>query len=178
VTVNDQNSLPGNEVQANKHQNGQPTGLQASKEQIDLAVVRCCGSFYGFELKWVREIRSFNGATPMYGLPPYWVGITALRGQLYAALDLQKFLSPKQDSDVDHKQILHTAVNDILVGLLVEEIPAVRQVGVQALTRDGGSQPHYVLGTTPDQIIVLDLQRLFADPLLMGLARRTDDLET
>jgi chemotaxis signal transduction protein len=122
---------------------------------------------YGIDVAWVREIRPFAGATPVYGLPAFWVGLTALRGQLYAVLDLQLFLSPQPMITQEWQQVVFTAVNDFAVALLVAEMMAVRQpVDRASITAVSLPEAPYICGVTADQISLLDLAALFADPSL------------
>lgn len=177
MTMNEQNSLAPGDSQTNEHPIGQLPGWLAARNNMGLAIVRCAGLLYGIEVKWVRAIRPFAGATPVYGLPSFWVGVTALRGQLFAILDLQQFLIPQQASAKNWQQVVFTVYNNLSVGLLVEEILEVRQIDAQSITTVSATEAPYVLGATFDQILVLDLAGLFADARLTVQANRAGDAE-
>ncbi|MBK8988306.1 MAG: chemotaxis protein CheW [Chloroflexi bacterium] len=147
--------------------------LLPAETLIALAIVRCAGLLYGIDVKWVREIQPFTQVTPVYGLPAFWVGVMALRGQLYAVLDLAQVLSPQQTPAENRQHVVFTVVNRLAIGLLVEEMPAVCQIDTQTLTAVSPSSPSYITGTTSEQITVIDLPALFADPCLAVPASRT-----
>jgi len=171
--MNEENSLAPD----SKHHTGKLPELLAAQHTIGLAVVCCTDSLYGIDVKWVREIRPLVGVTPVYGLSSFWVGLTALRGHLYAVLDLQQILVPQPTPTENGQQIIFTAVNQMLIGLLVAELPTMRQVDAQAITAFPVTETPYVLGITPDEIIVLDLPGLFADLRLTALASQADNAE-
>jgi chemotaxis signal transduction protein len=150
----------------------------AVENTIPLAILRCAGATYGIDLKWVREIRPFAGAAPIHGFPPFWIGITASRGLLYAMLDLQQFLTSQPLSAENHRHVVYTVVNDLRIGLVVEALPAVSQFDVQSLTTPlTPTQTGFEPGETPDQIILLDLPTLFEDPRLTAAADQPNKTE-
>jgi purine-binding chemotaxis protein CheW len=175
--MNDQNSISPDRLEAGERHIEELPGLWAAGNTLDLTIMRCAGMLYGLEIQWVREIRPFSGAAPVYGLPAFWVGITALRGQLYSVLDMQKFLFPQQILAENGRQVVFTAVDNLLVGLLVAEVPGVRQIDAQFVTAVSTPETPYVSGITPDQVTILDLPALFADPRLIALASRADEAE-
>jgi chemotaxis signal transduction protein len=128
---------------------------------VGLAVVSCAEMLIGLDVRWVREVRPFAGATPIYGLPPCWVGICALRGHLYAVLDLQRVLSHQQTPSETPSQIVFTAVNEYLVGLLVDAVQMVQQVEVESIRSDATESSPDWLGSTHDNISLLDLPSLY-----------------
>ncbi len=144
--------------------NQEPVEGASGKGSINgVVIVRCAGAVYGIDVEWVREIRSFTSATTIYGLPPFWTGITALRGHLYAVLDLQQLLFSGETTHANRPQLLYTAVHDLSVALLVEEVIVVRQTNAEAIMAAPALEKPYLLGMTADHITVLDLPRLFAD---------------
>ena len=152
--------------------------LTAVPHPLELAILRCAGVLFGIEVQWVREIRPFTRPTPIYGLPPFWVGVTALRGELYAVLDLAQLLCPWQNSAEPRRQIVFAVANNLPVGLLVDEVLAVRSVSLPEATAVSAPDASYRLGTTPDQITILDLPALLTHPRLMSLAGRANGSET
>jgi chemotaxis signal transduction protein len=159
--MNEQNLAAENSPHTSNHLNSPHPELQASL--IDLAIVSCAGMLIGIDVKWVREVRPFTDATPIYGLPPYWAGICALRGHLYAVLDLQQVLSHQQTPVKNNEQIVFTDVNEYSVGLLVDAVQVVRQVEVESIINVSTTCNPYILGSTPDQISLLDLPLLYDD---------------
>jgi chemotaxis signal transduction protein len=139
---------------------------------VTLALVRCAGLLYGIDVRWVQETQPLTQITPVYGLPDFWVGLTALRGQIYAVLDLPRVLSPQQGSAKTGQQIVFTAVYHLSVGLLVEEVLTVCQVDGQMITAVSTPHPPYIIGMTLEQVSLIDLPGLLADPRLNALENR------
>jgi len=140
----------------------QKTEFAAAGDSTALTVLCCGGRTFGLDVHWVREIRPLPPTTPIPGFPSFWRGLTALRGKLYPVLDLRQFLWPEQSFDQPLRQVAFTAVDGVAVGLLVEEILAVRwmAVGVTA-TDEADDLAPYALGQTADQTILLDLPALY-----------------
>lgn len=156
---------------------GRADGEPFGPPPLGLVIVRCCGLLYGIDVAWVREIRPFTHATPVYGLPAFWVGLAALRGHLYAVLDLPLFLSPQSVVADEQRQIMFTAVHDFAVGLLVTGIMEVRQpVDPTSITAVSLPEAPYIRGATGDQIPLLDLPTLFADARLAASVSRPEDV--
>lgn len=170
--MNEQNalsldSLPGDEDRVGK--------LPQPDSSVGLTIVRCNEMLYGVETKWIREIGPFIPPTPLYRLPSFWIGLTALRGQLYAILDLRRFLFSQPAALERGGQVLFTAVHNFAVGLLVEAALTVQQVDAQGVTPAAVPEMAYVQRVTSDQIAVLDLPGLLADPRLAALESKLDE---
>jgi chemotaxis signal transduction protein len=164
--------------QTDEQQTEQLPETPPARNLIGLAIIHCAGFLLGIDVKWVREVRPFMGATPVYGVPPYWLGITALRGHLYAVLDLQQFLWHEHITAEDHQQIVFTAINNHSVGLLVDAVPLMRQIDAATITADPAADLPYILGSTPEKIRVLDLPALYADLHQTTIAGRKNHAET
>jgi chemotaxis signal transduction protein len=176
--MNPQNLMSEDRPQTDQHQNEQLPETLVARNLIKLAIIRCAGLLLGIDVKWVQEVRPFAGATPVYGLPPYWVGITALRGHLYAVLDLRKVLYHQRITAEGPQQIVFTAINDHTVGLLVDAVEQVRQIDAATITAGPTPDLPFILGSTPEQINVLDLPALYADLHRTATARRENHVET
>jgi chemotaxis signal transduction protein len=176
--MNPQDLLPENRPQTDEHQNEQLPETLVARNLIKLAIIRCAGLLLGIDVKWVREVRPFARATPVYGQPPCWVGITALRGHLYAVLDLRQILYHQHITAEDPRQIVFTAINDHTVGLLVDAFEQVRQIDAATITAGTSPDLPFIRGSTPEQINVLDLPALYADLHRTATASRENYIET
>jgi chemotaxis signal transduction protein len=175
--MNPQDLLSEDHPQIGGLPNEQLPETLAARNLLRLAIIRCAGLLLGVDVKWVREVRPFAGATPVYGLPACWVGITALRGHLYAVLDLQQILYHEHITAEGTQQIVFTAINDYSVGLLVDAVALVRQIDVATIAAGPTPDLPYSLGSTPEQINVLDLPALYADLQRTATAGRENHAE-
>jgi chemotaxis signal transduction protein len=140
----------------------QSAEFAAVGDSTGLTILRCGDQEFGLDVHWVREIRPLPPTTPIPGFPPFWRGLTALRGEMYPVLDLRQFLWPDQSFDQPLRQVAFTAVNGQTLGLLVEEILAVRWVAAGIMVSDEAADlAPYTLGRTADQTILLDLPALY-----------------
>jgi len=140
----------------------QSAAFAATGDNTGLMILRCGGWEFGLDVNRVREIRPLPHITPIPGFPAFWRGLTALRGELYPVLDLRQFLWLEESFDQPLRQVAFTAVNGLALGLLVEEILAVRWVATGIMTNaEAPDLPAYTLGHTADQTILLDLPNLY-----------------
>jgi chemotaxis signal transduction protein len=161
--MNAQN-LPTEELsKEDVHQEEQRLKMPAAGNFIVLAIIRCGGFLFGIDVKWVREVQPYTVATPVFGMPSCWLGITGLRGHLYAVLDLGQVLCPDLTPAEDHQQIVFTNVGDYAVGLLVDAVPHVQQIETASISEDSILDLAYIHGSTPDLIRILDLPTLYDD---------------
>lgn len=166
MTTNEQNLLSPDNSPVGGEPPDETTETPANRTMLDLAVLCCSGLKYGIDMKWVREIRLCEGVAPVYGMPSFWVGVAALRGELFAVLDLEGFLFPLLERSETPQHVVFTSVNEFQIGLMTTVMPGVQQIDVEYLTIGAPAEMPYTLGITPDEITVLDLPALFADPRL------------
>lgn len=155
----------------------QPPEAPVNGETVDLVVVTLGAETYGVEARFVQEVFPLDEVTPVPQAPAFWAGLVNLRGHLYPLLDLRRFLglpsSPLAEEEkhrVPQKVVLAAAAG-LEVGLLVDDVPQVRQV----LCREIGASPvevagpgrSFTSGVTADLLTVLDVEALLADPRLV-----------
>ena len=65
-------------------------GNQVEKEEIKMLTFSLDNVFYGVDVNQVREVKNFEGATPVPCAPSYVKGVTNLRGEVVPVIDLRK----------------------------------------------------------------------------------------
>ncbi len=156
----------------------QPPETPTTGETVDLVVVVLGAERYGMDVRNVQEVFPCDEVTPLPGVPPFWVGLVNLRGHLYPLLDLARYLGlPSRPPDRTNErtrsagQVVLVAAHGLEIGLLVDDVPEVRQVLRSdigpSLAEAAGAARSFTLGVTSDLLAVLNLAALLADSRLV-----------
>jgi purine-binding chemotaxis protein CheW len=143
---------------------------ETSGETIGMVVLAVGEERYGVEVQDVQEIEPLDKITPIPGTPAFWTGVVNLRGSMYPVLDIERYLGLPSSEAVESPKVALVSRHGISVGLLVDEVPEIRQVKVAEIgppVADGSSKAEVVRGVTPDMLSVLDLEALLSDPALV-----------
>ena len=98
-----------------------PTG-----ETVQLVNFRLRDEEFGVDIGSVREITKKGDITHIPKAPAFIQGVTNLRGQIIAVIDLAKqFGLSSHERPSDSARIVVTEVNGQTVGMLVDEVPGV-----------------------------------------------------
>ncbi len=153
-----------------------PPAAASASDTVELVILVVGKERYGIAIEQVHEIQALTAAlTPVPGVPPHWIGLMNLRGRLHPVLDLGYFLTATPfnapaGSGKCGKAVLVNAAG-LEVGLLVDDVPQVRQVTRAEigppLSEGSGAVRQIVTGVTPDLLSLLDLEALLADPRLV-----------
>lgn len=121
---------------------------------------------YGIDVMLVQGVREGLKVTPVPGVPPFYRGVINARGQIVTVMDLRRFLDVQSSDDyAAPTEVIIVRAGELRLGLLAHRVEGVESV----LTSSVKPLDHlpYSQGVTPDQLIVLNLVRLFEDPRLM-----------
>ena len=143
---------------------------ETSGETIGMVVLAVGDERYGVEVQDVQEIEPLDKITPIPGTPAFWTGVVNLRGSMYPVLDIERYLGLPASEPVDSPKVALVSRNGLSVGLLVDEVPEIRQVRISEIgppVADSSSKAEVVRGVTPDMLSVLDLEALLSDPALV-----------
>lgn len=137
----------------------------ASLEVLEFSLAR---ESYAVETRFVREVHPLRDLTPLPCTPPFVLGIVNVRGRILPVLDIKKFFGLPDQGLTDLHRIILVHGNDLELGLLADSI-----LGTQAIPVDGlrpplptltGIRAEYLKGVTAERLMVLDLDRILADP--------------
>lgn len=139
--------------------------------QILLVVLKIGEEQYGVPIQHVEEIQPFTQFTPVPGAPSFWMGIVNLRGQLYALLDLAKYLQITASYSLQERKIAFVQANGLEIGLLIDDVLKVRRILQtdisSSLIHSRRIHRDAIRGLTTDLLSVLDLEILLSDPKLV-----------
>ena len=123
---------------------------------------------YALELDFIREIYPLKEFTPLPCTPNFVMGIINVRGQILSIIDLKKFFSLPEKGFTDLDRILILRSDEKEFGILADEILGVRSIPISniqpSLPTLSGIKDKYLKGVTGDRIVILNGERILADP--------------
>ena len=152
-----------------------PTG-----EVIQLVNFRLRDEEFGVDIGSVKEITMLGDISHIPEAPSFIEGVTNLRGQIIAVIDLAKqFDLPLQEELPESARIVVTEVNGQTVGMLVDEVSGVLKIPGEnidpapELIRTEVSKDYIKgVGKLENKIIVLlDLEKVLAPQEVEKLAK-------
>ena len=136
---------------------------------------------YGIELADLAEALPFAHCTPVPAAPPELLGVINIRGEIRSVVDLGRLLGlPQAEQQEPDPALALQARGYVLllrhegreVGVRVDQIDKVQRLALEQLaipSEGGGDLPvHYLKGRSPDRVLVLDTQALFAHSVFAG----------
>jgi purine-binding chemotaxis protein CheW len=144
---------------------------EAADSQIELLEFRLARERYALETRFVQEVHPLRELTPLPGTPSFLVGIVNVRSRILPVLDLKRFFDlPEQGLTDLHRIILVQGVG-LELGLLADVVVGVRSVAGTSLQASlptlTGIRADYLKGVTDERLVVLDLERILADPKIV-----------
>ena len=126
---------------------------------------------YALETSFVREVYHLKEFTPLPCTPPFILGIISVRGQILAVIDLKRFFNLPDKGLSDLNKVIILRRGGLEVGLLADAVSGVHAIPlseVQApLPTLEGISPDYLKGVTRDALIILEAEKILADPKLI-----------
>ncbi len=144
---------------------------KSTGEMIQLVNFRLRDEEFGVDIGSVREIIRVADITHIPEAPSFVYGVTNLRGQVIAVIDLAKQfgLAPQQELPETAK-IVVTEIKGQTVGMLVDEVPEVLKIpgenieaAPELIQTEAGKDYIKGVGKLDNRLIILlDLEKLLA----------------
>jgi purine-binding chemotaxis protein CheW len=138
---------------------------------LEVIEFRLASERYAIESRHVHGVHELRELTPLPGTPAFVLGIVNLRGRILPVLDLKKFFGLPEQGLTDLHRIIQVRGADLEFGLLADVIVAVRQIAVAslvpALATLTGIHAEYLKGVSDERLVVLDFDRILADPRIV-----------
>jgi purine-binding chemotaxis protein CheW len=154
----------------------------APEAVVQLIVFRLGDEDYGIRIEQVKEVTITPDVVRMPKTPPFIKGITNLRGDIIAVVDLEERfqLRPAGRPVPEFSYTLAVEAPDYTLGLIVREVPRPVTIPVSAIepapefVQDSGQREKYLEGIAklPGEegvIIVLDMLKLLSPSEIMRL---------
>ena len=143
----------------------------AVEDLLALAVFELANERYAIELSWVHEVARVLDYTPVPGTPEHFVGLTSVRGDVFAVIDLRRLFGLAASVLSDQTRLVLVGDRAPELGVLMD-----RALGTLALPASSvvpappgvvGTAAACVRGVTADATVVLDGRGLLLDPRLV-----------
>ena len=149
---------------------------EAEAKLLQLIVFRLGDEEFGAEIGEVREIIKTGTITPIPDSPDFIRGVTNVRGDIVATIDLKSRLSLPGTTPVPSKHIIITQQQESLFGLMVDEVAEVLRIPEteikpppEIVTRIHEDYVRGVVTVGNRLIILLDLAKVLSEEDLMTL---------
>ena len=145
----------------------EPLREEAADEDLEILEFTLAYERYAIESHFVRQVASLESLTPLPCTPAFVLGIVNLRGALYPVIDLRKFFELPEKGLTSFNKIIVLQSGKILFSILADTIIGVRRIfknhiqpSLPTLT---GVRRSYLMGITPERLVVLDAEKLLMD---------------
>jgi len=142
--------------------------VQVQEEESQLVVFSLNNTFYGVDVKQVREITELRKITAIPGSSFFVEGVTNLRGQVTKVIDLRKRFGLDEAEKTKDNRIIIVEPKGIPIGMIVDNVMEVMRLGKGAiessidLTDDSTSS--YIEGIAKLEdgtlMIVIDIEQI------------------
>jgi purine-binding chemotaxis protein CheW len=143
----------------------------ADRTSLEVLEFSLASERYALETRHVQEVYPLKNLTALPCTPPFVRGIVNVRGRVTAVIDIKKFFDLPDQGLTDLHRVILVRGGDLEFGILADAIVGVRQVpldGLQALLPTlTGIRAEYLKGVTAERLVVLDLDRILADPKIV-----------
>lgn len=138
---------------------------------LELLEFRLAQESYALETRHVHEVYPLKDLTAIPCTPPFVLGMVNVRGNIIPVIDLKKFFGLPDKGLTNLHRIILVEGNDIEFGLLADVIVGVRRIAEASLQPPlptlTGIHSEYLKGVTKECLVVLDLDRILADPRII-----------
>lgn len=146
-------------------------GAETSGGMLSVLEFRLGTEHYAIEAHHVREVAPLKTLTPLPCTPAFISGIVSIRRTIVSVLDLKKFFGLPETGLTDMHRIIRIDSKALDFALLTDVSIGMREVAVDTLQSSlptlSGIGAEYLKGVTPERLIVLDVDRILADPRII-----------
>jgi purine-binding chemotaxis protein CheW len=139
-----------------------------SRDEMQMLTFSLDNVMYGVNVSQVREVKNFEGVTPVPYAPVYVRGVTNLRGEVIPVLDLRKRFEI-QEEKAEASNIMIIVQDKHPVGIMVDSVMEVLTLPKKEIESNPNSlivdKSEAVLGIAKhdkDLIIILDLVKVIS----------------
>lgn len=124
--------------------------VEADKNMLKIIVFKLLDEEYGLDVQQVQSIERLQHITRVHDTPPYVRGVINLRGVIHPIIDLRTRFNLPQAEYTDSTRIIIVSVQEMEVGLIVDEANDVLDVSFAQIEPPpevvGGIEAKYIRG--------------------------------
>jgi Chemotaxis signal transduction protein len=145
--------------------------VYAGLQYLEVVEFRLAGEVYGIETSYIREVYPLKELVPIPGTPPFFLGITSVRGQILSVIDIKRFFDLPDKGLTELDKVVIVRSGEVELGIRADVVLGMRSIprgDIQpSLPTLIGVRDKYLRGITKDAVIILDIQKLLADENLI-----------
>lgn len=143
-----------------EHASGSPS--------LDVLEFRLARESYAIETRHVSEVVPLSDLAPVPCTPAFVRGVLNVRGRVVPALDLQLFMQLATQGLRDLHHVVLVKGAGLEFGWLADAVAGVRSLPVEQLQPAPlAAGAEYLRGMTAERLLVLDFERVLADPRIV-----------
>ncbi len=119
-----------------------------------LVVFELANEQYGVDIAMVEGIIKMQQITVVPHAPSFVEGVTNLRGSVLPVIDLRKRFNLPQEETTKNSRIIHIAIDNVKVGMIVDAVSEVLRVSEEAV------EPTPPIVTTVDSAFITGIAKL------------------
>ncbi|MCX5873511.1 MAG: chemotaxis protein CheW [Deltaproteobacteria bacterium] len=144
-----------------------PESSDLESQSIEVLEFSLGDERYAVGSETVREVCPTKQITSVPCSPNFVVGIINLRGQIFSVLDLKRLFDLPQTGNLEHGKVIIVGIDDMEVGILVDDVLGVKKVPVSEIQQDlptlSGINEKYLYGLTAERLIILNMENFLTD---------------
>jgi purine-binding chemotaxis protein CheW len=148
-----------------------PAGAASAADLLEVVLFTLGNERYALETRFVREVIRLTDLTPLPGAPDFLAGVTNLRGQILAVIDLRKFFGVAPRGLTDLTRVVVLGGDRAEFGVLADAVAEVATLRpdqvLEAPAAVAGVAREYLRGVTADALLVLAGPALLQDSRLL-----------
>ena len=126
---------------------------------------------YAVETIFVSEVFPVADVAFIPGTPEFVLGVVSVRGSIVSVVDLRPLFGAPISGDRIPANVIVLRSGAMEFSLAADAVNEVKELPhesvQQSLATLAGTSEDYVLGVTPERVVVLDTAKLLADPRLL-----------
>lgn len=144
----------------------EPNRKREAEETLDVLEFLVAHEHYGIELSYVREVYPLKDLTPLPGTPAFILGVTNVRGQVLAVIDIKKLFGLPDRGLTDLNKTIIVQNTGMELGILADAVLGLRSVAVSeiqlSLPTLKGIREDFLRGVTRQSMVLLDAKKLLS----------------
>jgi Chemotaxis signal transduction protein len=144
---------------------------ETPKESVEMIEFLLSYENYAIESRFVHEVYPLKELTPLPCTPSFVLGIINLRGRIISVIDIKKFFELPQQGLTDLNKAIIVRNGHMEFGILADAILGARSLPLEEIQPPpstlSGIRASYLKGVTKAGLVVLDAQKMLADPKMI-----------
>ncbi len=140
---------------------------EREEEQIDVVEFILSGEQYAIESAYVNAAHSMKDLTQLPCTPPFVLGVVNMRGKILSVIDLRVFFELPRRALSDLNMLIVLQNDTMKFAILADVIVGSRRIPRTSLLATlptlTGIRAEYLLGITPERLVVLDGGKVLCD---------------